>query len=133
MDRSSCPSRRRRHGRREARPRHKTDRGDQGELDGGLTSGGGRRERRESSSQRGGSASAAQGAGAARQAATQGGQGARGAAFIGARVRGLARQRRRPWSAAQPGVAGPQMGPGGPGAGRRRSEPGRWARPETDR
>jgi hypothetical protein len=42
---------RRRSGRREARPRLETGRGDQGELDGGLTSGGGRRERLDSRGQ----------------------------------------------------------------------------------
>jgi hypothetical protein len=59
-----------------------------------------------------------------------------GAAQQGASARlghpfyGAARcQRRRPWPVAQPGLAGPQMGPGGPGAGRRRTGSGLRARP----
>jgi hypothetical protein len=73
MDRSSGPLRRRRHGRREARPRLGTGRGDQGELDGMLTSGGERRERPDFCGQRrrlarsgGGATGGALGAAAAR-------------------------------------------------------------------
>jgi hypothetical protein len=129
--------RRRCSGRREARPRHKTDRGDRDEHDGGLTSGGGRRSRPDFAVNRGGLVSApaarapVQGGGAAgraqeAQGGAAGGLGRRrrlGVPFYGA-VQGHARLAAAAMAASRMGPTGPAAGPARAGRADRVGPPG---------